>query len=309
MTIFLLLLAFLVVAFFVTIYICYLLTFAVKKKYTVDPFIGPNGQPYNDLSNAARTLIEDAIKIPFEDVYITTKDGLTLHGRFYEVNKNAPTQILFHGYKSVALRDFSGGMPLALECGCNALLVDQRAHGKSDGNDLSFGIKERYDCLEWINYVVNRLGDTSKIILTGISMGAATVLMSSELPLPQNVVGIIADSGYSSPKEIIIKVIKDIKLPTFPTYFFIRLSGKIYGGFDIEECSCVKALRKSKIPVLFIHGEADLFVPCDMSIKNYSACNSKKQILTVPSADHGLSYLTDNKKYCDTVKEFILSVI
>lgn len=145
-------------------------------------------------------------ELTFESVFITSFDGVKLYARYYHVRDGAPLQIQFHGYRGSALLDFCGGNKLAREIGHNTLVVDQRAHGKSGGNTITFGINERYDCLSCINYAVERSGKETPIFLSGVSMDAATVLMASELNLPDNVIGIIADSPYSSPEEIIRKV-------------------------------------------------------------------------------------------------------
>ena len=178
-------------------YLCYRVVFTVPKGCTDDAHLMPKGEQYDKLRDKMLETVDAAEAIPFEDVFITTKDGLRLHGRYYETAPGAPVQILFHGYRSNALRDFSGGLQLALESGCNALLVDQRAHGASGGKCLSFGVLERRDCLEWIEYVNERFGRDEPVVPVGVSMGAATVLMASGLELPENVVGIIADCGYT----------------------------------------------------------------------------------------------------------------
>ena len=129
--------------------------------------------------------------------------------------------------------------------------------------------------------------------LDGISMGAATVLMASEFDLPASVRGIIADCGYTSPRDILCKVIRQCHLPVTPVYFLVRLGARVFGRFDPEAASAARALEKCRVPVLFIHGEADDFVPCDMSRENYAHCAAPKTLITVPGADHGFSYLVD----------------
>ena len=289
-----------------TAYVCYRLTFAVPKKYkTARPLI-PKGGQYDEVSEISKRLVDEVMAIPCEEISIKTKDGLTLFGRYYEKTPGAPVDIMFHGYRSSSLLDFSGGVQLVMECGCNAIMVDQRSHGRSDGRCLSFGISERHDLVEWVNYAVERFGKDVKIVLSGMSMGAATVLMASELDLPENVVGIFSDCGYSSPREIIRKVLRDMKLPVGPTYFMIRLGARLFGGFDPDSASAESALaNNSRIPVLFIHGEDDRFVPCEMSRRNYDACRAEKRLLTVKNAGHGLSYLVDYESYSQAVKEFL----
>ncbi len=268
----------------------------------------PDTEQYNPYKKDFLALVDEQAARPFEQVYITSGDGLKLAGKYYHVRDGAPLQILFHGYRSVADRDFCGGMKLCLQSGCNALLVDQRSHGRSGGRTLTLGIKERRDCLDWVRYAVNRFGPDVKIILCGVSMGAATVLMATELSLPENVVGITADCGYSSPKAIIQKVIRHKKLPVWLVYPFVRLGARLYGRFGLETGSAAGSLTGCKVPVLFIHGEDDRFVPCSMGRENYEACASEKYILTVPGAGHGMCYFGDMGAYEEAVRAFVVRV-
>ncbi len=296
------------ISFLILTYICYRMAFAVPKKHRIEPDELPEGEQYEAMREEMLSLIHSAYDIPFEEVCIQSEDGLRLCGRWYEVRPGAPVEILFHGYRSHALRDFSGGMQLGMACGCNVLLVDQRAHGKSEGRCLTFGIKERHDCLSWVNYVQRRCGADTEIVLTGISMGAATVMMASSLALPESVVGIIADSGYTSPSAIIRKVIGDLHYPLSLTYALVRIGARLYGHFDLTETSATEAVAETDIPILMIHGEDDRFVPCEMTRENFAACRSKKRLLTVPGAGHGISYMVDYETYRRTVGEFLQEV-
>ena len=212
-------------------YITFRMTFRFTKGASRELYYGLEGE-LDGIKKERRALIERLAKIPSEDVFIESRDGLTLHARYYHASANAPLDIQFHGYKSMAQRDFSGGAYECISRGHNVLLVDQRAHGKSSGKVISFGVKERLDVLSWINYSLTRFGDNTRIMLYGISMGAATVLMASELKLPENVVGIVADCPYSSPKDIIKKVMRDMRLPSGIFYPFVRLGALLFGGFD-----------------------------------------------------------------------------
>lgn len=288
-------------------YACYRMTFSVPKK-CADPYDGIDKGSFVSYKHDIRELIDTVREIPYEDVYTVSEDGLRLHGKYYEKTPGAPVEILCHGYRGTGYRDFCGGLQLALKRGHNALLIDQRAHGESEGKCLTFGIKERKDCRSWVNYIIERCGIDTKIILVGISMGAATVTMATELDMPDNVVAVIADCGYSSPEKIIRKVMKDMKYPQF-LYPVVELGAKLYGHFELGEASSEEALKSSKIPVLFIHGEADDFVPCDMTKVNYEVCASKKVLVTVPEAGHGLSYLVDLDKYKGEVDKFLEEVL
>ena len=243
--------------------------------------------------------------ITAEDVFINSFDGLKLHGRYYHAKDGAPLDIQFHGYNGNAMRDFCGGNKISRESSHNSLLIDQRAHGMSRGKTISFGINERKDCLSWVRYAVERFGEDTEIVLSGVSMGAATVLMASDLGLPKNVKAIVADCGYSSPKAIINKVMRDSGLPDKLMYPFVWLGAMVFGKFNLTESSAVSAVSESDVPILIIHGGADDFVPCYMAEEIYKACRSEKKLLIVPGAGHGMSYLVDKDLYEKTVKDFI----
>lgn len=239
-----------------------------------------------------------------EFVTVTSHDGLTLSGRYYHVHDGAPLDIGFHGYRSSPMTDFSGGSELSFDLGHNLLLVDQRAHGKSQGSTITFGIKERQDVLTWVNYALERFGSDLKITLYGISMGGATVLMASQLPLPENVRGIIADCPYSSPMDIILHVGRSMPIPNWLIRPFVILGARIFGGFDVRECDAASAVTETSVPILIIHGEADSFVPSEMS--NIASKNPQMVVRhTFPGADHGISYLVDSQRYRQLVTEFM----
>lgn len=224
---------------------------------------------------------------------------------YYSFAEKAPIVLMFHGYRSSATRDGMGIFRISKEKGYNLFMANQRAHRESGGRSITFGVKERYDCLEWVNYFVERFGEDTKIILVGLSMGASTVLMASGLELPENVKGIIADCGYSTPRDILSAVIKKMKFPVRPVYSLVRLSAMLFGGFDPDSASATEALQRCKVPILLIHGEEDGLVPCEMSRTNYEACSSEKELLLVPGADHGMSYMVDGKTYISKMKSFL----
>ena len=287
-------------------YICFRIVFYVPKKQNLssDELPVPEGAIYEPYHPIMKKWILEARSFPQEDCYITSHDGLKLHAKYFEYEKGAVTEIMFHGYRGSAERDLSGGIQRCFALGRNVLLIDQRTSCGSEGNVISFGINEHKDCLAWIDFAVKKFGPDVKLILTGISMGASTVLMASGKPLPENVVGVLADCGFSSPKEIIQKCARDLHLPARLLYPFIKLGAKIFGHFDLEEYTPLEAMKTCKIPVIFFHGEDDDFVPCEMSHEIYNACTSPKRIITVPKAGHGLVYLVDNNKYFQNVVEF-----
>lgn len=211
---------------------------------------------------------------------------------------------MFHGYRGTAERDLCGGVQRCFALGRSALLVDQRACGKSEGNVITFGINEHRDCLSWLDFMIYHFGPDVRIILTGISMGAATVTMAAAKELPNNVIGILADCGYTSARDMIKKTIHEMHLPADVLYPFVKLGARIYGRFDLEEATPIEAAARCHVPAIFIHGEADTFVPCEMSRLNYEACPTRKRLLTIAGAGHGLSYPAEPELYLDALKTF-----
>lgn len=289
-------------------YMTYLFIFYAPKRIKETAYSMPQGEQYEKKREGISKSINAMLARPFEQVVITSHDGKKLYARYYHVTDNAPVQIQFHGYKSSAVLDFCGGSYLAGKLGHNALVVDQRSHGKSEGKAITFGIEERKDCLDWINYAIFRFGEDVKIILAGLSMGAATVLMATDLNLPDNVVGITADCPFSEPKAIIKKVGKDMHLPTTLIYPFVKLAARLFAHFDLEESSAVSAVQNTNIPILLIHGEADYFVPCDMSREIHAAAASHSLLITVPDAGHGLCYMVAPEKYEEAVTDFMNNI-
>jgi len=287
-------------------YICYRMGFYAppRKPLPADAVELPEGEVYEPFHDKMVHWVRQTRALPQEDVEIRSFDGLKLYGKYFELSPGAPIELMFHGYRGSAERDLPGGVQRCFACGRSALVVDQRCSGRSEGKTITFGVNEHRDCLAWVDYAVRRFGPDVKIILTGISMGAATVIMAAGKPLPENVIGVIADCGYSTPREIILKVVKEMGLPPKLSYPFVVLGAKLYGKFNLEEFSPMKALETCTVPIAFFHGESDGFVPCDMSRTLYDACTGKKCILTVPGADHGLSYAVMPGKYREVLAEF-----
>ena len=287
-------------------YICFRIVFFVPRKTMelADELPVPAGKIYEPYHDMMRYWIKEARGFKQEHFYIKSFDGLTLHAKYFEYEPGAVMEIMFHGYRGSAERDLSGGIQRCFALGRSVLLVDQRTSCGSEGNVITFGINEHRDCLSWIDFAIKHFGPDVKIVLTGISMGASTVLMAAGKELPENVVGILADCGFSSAKEIIKKCARDLKIPADLIYPFIKLGAKLFGHFNLEEYSPLDAMKTCKLPVIFFHGEDDAFVPCYMSHEVYDACNSPKKIVTVPKAGHGLVYLIDNELYFNSVVEF-----
>ena len=293
-----------ILLFFVFLFFCFLKAFYAPRQRTDPKTVSPNKQ-YQKFREQILALVENLCSYPYEQVYIKSYDGLDLAARYYQVRQGAPVMIMFHGYHSAACRDCSGIFKLAMELGWNMLLPDMRSHGLSQGRVICMGIKERRDCLDWVEYISQRLGKDTPVLLAGCSMGASTIMMSAR-QLPEQVKGLICDCGYSSVRAMIERMAVKLHLPVKLSYFMLRLSAMIYGGFDPDSCSPLSSLAESKVPVLIIHGEDDHLVPCSMARENYEASASDiKMLLTVPGAGHGMSFLADEEKYRETVHSFL----
>ena len=306
----LIIIAVILMATLATAYVCFFRIFYSPRKKCEDEFPIPDGKAYAERREQLIAWVKGARELPHTDVSITSSDGLKLCGKYYEYKKGAPLEILFHGHRGSAERDLSGGVYRCFELGHNALIVDHRASGHSEGRVITFGIKERRDCVDWVNFAINNIDADAKIIITGISMGAATVMMMSAMDLPSNVVGVLADCGYTSSEDIIKKVMRDMKLPADLLYPFARLGARLFGGFDLDEFSPIEAMKKCRLPIIFFHGDADSYVPCYMSEQNFEACVSdKKRLVIIEGAEHGLCFPAAMEKYVTELGDFFADVL
>ena len=292
----------------ITAAICYFKVFysPKRKKRADDDYDLPPGDEYKPFYPQMIEWTKQCRATPYKNVEIVSFDGLTIRGRYYECKPDSTIEIMMHGYQGNLERDLSGGIFRALNIGHSVLVYDHRGNGKSDGNTLTFGINESRDCRKWIDFVINEINKDAKIILSGVSMGGATAMITSGYDdLPPNVVGIVADCGYTSAKDIIKKVIKDMKLPPDLLYPFVKLGARIFGRFDIDEFSPIDQVKKSKIPTIFVHGDADDFVPLEMSERNFEVCSAaKKELYIVNGAAHGLAYIIAGDDYLAKLTEF-----
>lgn len=241
-----------------------------------------------------------------ETVEITAYDGVKLIGHFHRCEHAKRLIIAMHGWRSSWTGDFGAISDFWHNNDCSVLYAEQRGQGESGGDYMGFGLTERYDCLEWIKWANENGYADIPIYLCGVSMGASTVLMAAGLELPENVHGIMADCGYTSPHAIWKHVANNN----------LHMS---YGGFTAavandmcrkkiqmgtKEYSCTDAMRECRVPVFFVHGTDDQFVPIEMTYDNYKACSAPKHLLVVPGAEHGMSYLVDKETYEKAAKEF-----
>ncbi len=245
-----------------------------------------------------------------EDIYCQSEDGLKLHATYFPGREEHKVVICFHGYTSEGMSDYIGLSGYYLSKGYGMLLVDERAHGKSEGEYIGFGCKDRWDALKWIEWVIQKCGQEVQILLHGISMGAATVLMASGLELPTQVKGIVSDCAFTSPKYVFTHVLHSMyHIPAFPLIQITDYINKKKAGYGMDECNAAREVKKAKIPILFIHGDADTFVPCSMCEEIYENCAAPKKKLLIKGAAHAESYYKDKESYEKALDDFTGGII
>ena len=288
----------------ITVY-CFCQAFYVSKKENIGPndYPIPIGKIFEPYQAQMKAWMQEMRALPRQEFTVRSHDGLTLHGAYYVCDPDAPIELMFHGYRGNAERDLCGGVQRCFALGHNAFIVDQRGAGHSEGRVISFGANEKKDCHAWLE-LIGKTFPNNPVILTGISMGAATVLLAAGEPLPKQVVAVLADCGYSSAEAIIKSVIRGMKLPPNLAYPFVALSARLFGHFSLKDANVTEAVKNCQVPVIFFHGEADDFVPCQMSVENFNACPAPKKLVTTPGAGHGLCYLVDPEGYLQAAREF-----
>ena len=243
---------------------------------------------------------------PTEDIYIKSFDNLKLHGTLLKSGNNKNCVICFHGYTSRGLNDYGAMSKFYHEQNFNVIMIDARNHGESEGQYTGFGVLDRKDAVKWIEYAIQRFGKDVNIFLHGDSMGGATVLMTSGLDLPENVKAIIADCAFTSAYDVFSHILKrDYHIPKFPIMNVTEMMTKKKAGYGYKDVNTLEEVAKTKVPILFIHGDIDDFVPVWMTEKNYEACNSEKELLLVKGADQAEAYYTDTQAYENAVKKMI----
>ena len=243
--------------------------------------------------------------LPLEEVKINSFDNLELTGYFYK-GSSEKVAIYVHGYHSSYRFDFSLGFKECYKRGYSLLFVDQRAHQKSEGKFTTMGVKERYDLQKWIEYIDRKFSGKAKILVWGVSMGAATVMYTLGLKLPKSVVGAICDCGYDIPiKAIEFNTKLIVKVGYRILTELINLGSIIRTGVSLKHLNTKDTLKENKLPIFLIHGTKDSVVPIEMGNKNYENANGLAIYAYVEGADHGLSYLVNYDIYEKCLLEFL----
>ena len=257
--------------------------------------------PYRDMIDAGRQWLETH---PARPVEMTSFDGLRLRARLYENPSARAVLVACHGYRSDGARDFASAMRFYHDHGMSILLIDQRAAGQSEGRYITFGVRESADVRDWCALVQDRYPHLP-ILLAGISMGASAVLMTAD-DLPENVAALLADCGYDEPWGEFAYVARHFMTPAAQVLLpGVDLFCRALCGFGLRQKAASRALARTKLPVFFVHGQADGLVPYENSVTNRDACAGPAVLFSVPGADHGMSYLLDPEGYHRAVRDFL----
>lgn len=275
----------------------------MKKRYKDDPIKSKWGYMIED---GYKRFMEE----PAEEVFITNREGMKLRAYLLECEGATKSVIFSHGWRSIPFFDFSCIWEYYKKHKFNILIVEHRAHRDSEGKYLYFGVKERFDLIDWANWLGERYGKDKKIFMSGISMGSAAVMMAVGTEgLPENVVGASCDCGYTSAEDIFRHVLKkNFKLPAFPLLPIASVIAKLLAKFDFKEFTSTQGVKNAKIPLVFIHGTADDFVPVEHTYTNIEACASEHVDIIVEGAEHGLSYFTDPKTVTEGLEKVLKKV-
>ena len=287
--------------------------FALVRKPQMDFDAGDDLLPHMDVIRfRSREAQNKIMNMKHEDVYIKSYDDLLLHATFVQSPFfSRKVVIAVHGYNSFGMFDMSSVVPFFRGMGYNVIIVDDRAHGKSEGKYIGFGWLDRLDVMNWCRYAVKRFGGNCEILLHGVSMGAATVLMTcGESCLPEQVKGVIADCPFAGAYEEFGYIMRsNYRVPGRPLLYFASMVCKLRAGYTFGQASTVRAVRNIHIPVLFIHGEKDTFVPPYMTKRMYRHCKSKQKYLYIcPEATHCYSAFQDMDAYVSHLTDFVYNI-
>ena len=259
------------------------------------------------LKDMAAKGLEFMDTLDVKETTINSFDGFKLHAYLIK-NPYQETNKYFlgmHGFKSGPRHEYAPYLKYYLDAGYNIVIPDERAHYKSEGDYITMGLKEKYDCLDWAKWIVKTYGKDIKILIQGISMGAATVCLASELDLPKQVVGIVSDCPYSSLKDELEFQMKRInkKVPVKIILGGINYFIKRKMHVSINDTQPIDAVKNAKVPMIFYHGAKDEMCDVEFSKKLYEACSSKKKLIITDEANHAESIAYQKENYIKNIEE------
>lgn len=288
------------------LWICFIMFYIICHKGEIRRItegVEEASKPYKDIIDKALKYYDT---LPKEDVYITSFDKLKLHGTLIRTFKARGTIVLIHGYKSNIIRDLVPALKMYISLQLNVILVDNRTVFESEGKWTTFGVLESKDAVKWVEYANKNL--KVPVILAGISMGASACLYATPY-LKNKAKFVVVDSPFAIPYEQIHYTINTFT-PLKGGFFMpvINLYGKIFAKFNMKQ-SVLDALSKSHVPILFIHGKKDTFVPALNTLALYYNYKEDKKLFLTEEADHGLSYYLDNEGYVKNFRNFVIKYL
>ncbi|WP_027963786.1 alpha/beta hydrolase [Halalkalibacillus halophilus] len=244
----------------------------------------------------------------FETWEIQSFDGLTLEGKYLQAEEMTNRTVIFaHGYLGRSRDMALYGEHYYEELGYNTLKPDLRGHGNSEGDYIGFGWHDRLDIVDWVQKVIEQQGEDAEIVLHGLSMGAATVLMASGEELPDNVKAVVADSPYTSSYDLFkYQMERMYNLPSFPILPTTNMVTNLQAGYTLSEASALDQVKQTNLPVLYLHGDNDMFVPTYMAEELYENTSGEKEIHIFKDAGHGEAYALYPSRYMDTLGSFLM---
>lgn len=246
-------------------------------------------------------------KKALKDTFILNPQGVRLHAYYIDAPRpTRKTAVIVHGYTDNALRMLMIGYLYNRDLKYNVLLPDLQHHGQSEGKAIQMGWKDRLDVMQWMNVAHHIYGDSTLMVVHGISMGAATTMMVAGEQQPDYVKCFVEDCGYTSVWDEFANELKSsYHLPPFPLLYTTSWLCQLKYGWDFEEASPLKQVAKSTLPMFFIHGDQDTYVPTWMVYPLYKAKSEPKALWIVPGSEHALSYKDHQQEYTQRVKQFV----
>ena len=263
--------------------------------------------PYSVYHFAVREAEKNFINHSFESVHIKSHDGLTLSGYIKKTDNPKRIILAMHGYKSRCSKDFALISDYLFGSGCTVVFTDQRAHGASEGEFTSFGINERHDCIAWLDYITENISESLPVYLCGVSMGASSVLMASGKQLPPCVHGIIADSPFSSPADIISHTLDrkaDRRTNKEKLKNHLDLTVMKRFGFSLYDYSVNEAMKTNSVPVLLFHSADDKTTPLSMSESIFRDCSAEKRMVVFEDSGHLQGCFFHKNRYISELENF-----
>ena len=267
---------------------------------------GKSEDEYTEYEKAVVSAAKVLRAMPNEKVEVVTRDGLTLRGNFIRAEGDSKITILcLHGYTSNGYAEFSEKAQDYLKNGWNVMLVNHRNHGPSDGKYVGFATLDRYDALEWLK-AIETLVPGGDIFIAGVSMGGATAMQTANLDLSQSVKGIIEDCGFTTCREEFLWRARTVVKNT-PKWALegIGLYMKVFAGYGLDDSSSLVSCKEAKVPMMFIHGNADEVVPVEMAYECYEACTTEKELVIVEGCAHARAHYHAREQYMEAFTRFV----